>query len=352
MTPDRELLRWFESNRRDLPWRRDGDPYRIWLSEVMCQQTRVETVVPYFERFVARFPTVADLAAADLEEVLACWSGLGYYRRARQLHAAARRILASGDGFPRSVAALRELPGIGEYTAAAIASIAFGVAEPVLDGNVTRVLARRLGFAGDPSRAAGRRKLLAAARELMVEGFAGDSNQAMMELGATVCRPRAPRCPQCPLRRGCVAADSGRQESLPRPRARRPVERHRRLAAVVRSGGRALLFRRAGEDELLAGLWEMPWVEWAEDGIAERRLGERYGGVWRLAESHGWVRHAITHRALRIEVRGAVRLDGAAEVAEGPEGGWFGPAEVATLAVPSVVRKVLRRAGAAPAADG
>jgi len=350
MSPAHALLRWFERNRRRLPWRRDRDPYRIWVSEVMCQQTRAETAAPYFERFVARFPTVDELAAADEEEVLGLWSGLGYYRRGRQLHAAAQRLSANGDGIPQTVAGLRGLPGVGEYTAAAIASISFGVAEPVLDGNVVRVLTRRLGFTGDPWRAAGRRTLLSAARELLVEGRPGDSNQAMMELGATLCRPRAPRCPECPLLEGCVAAAAGQQESLPRPRKRRAVEQHRRLVAVVLDGGRALLYRRAAGDELLAGLWEMPWVEWAEDGAAERRLGERYGGAWRLGESHGWVRHAITHRALRIEVRKAVRIDGAETVAEGPECGWFGPAELARLAVPSLVGKVLRRAGAAPGA--
>ncbi len=182
------LLAWFDRHRRDLPWRRTSDPYKIWLSEVMLQQTRVETVLPFYTRFLEKFPAVEDLARAELSEVLALWSGLGYYRRARQLHAAAREIAAAG-AFPATVEALLALPGIGAYTAAAVASIAFGVAAPVMDGNVERVLSRCLALEEDPRASGPRRRLLAAAAGLLDPRRPGDSNQALMELGP----PSAPR---------------------------------------------------------------------------------------------------------------------------------------------------------------
>ena len=187
------LLAWFDANRRDLPWRLSADPYRVWVSEIMLQQTQVERVVSYFEAFVARFPDVAHLASSSVEEVLAAWSGLGYYRRARSLHAAARQIVALG-GFPRDIEGWLALPGVGRYTAAAVTSICFGAKQPVLDGNVERVLSRVIGLGQDPKKAAGRRTLLRVAESLLDDERPGDSNQALMELGATVCRPRAPRC--------------------------------------------------------------------------------------------------------------------------------------------------------------
>src|SRR4051794_5968079 len=185
------LLAWFDRHRRDLPWRRSSDPYAVWLSEVMLQQTRVETVLPFYHRFLARFPTVEALAAAELSEVLALWSGLGYYRRARQLHAAAREIAAAG-GVPATLQGLLALPGLGAYPPAAVARIAFGVAAPVMDGNVGRVLPRCLAPGEDPRPSGGRRQLLPAAAELLGPRRPGDSNQALMELGATLCSPRNP----------------------------------------------------------------------------------------------------------------------------------------------------------------
>ena len=187
MTPAAALLKWYDAERRSLPWRATRDPYRIWISEIMLQQTRVQTVIPYYESFMTRFPTVEDLAAAPLEEVLALWSGLGYYRRARLMHEAAKRLAATG--FPARSSALEKLPGIGPYTAAAVASMAFGEAVPVLDGNVERVLCRRLALDRDPRRSAGRRLLLAATARLLDSKRPGDSNQALMDLGATICRP-------------------------------------------------------------------------------------------------------------------------------------------------------------------
>jgi A/G-specific adenine glycosylase len=375
----RALLSWFDRTKRDLPWRRTRDAYRVWLSEIMLQQTRVETVIPYYERFVARFPTVADLAVAPLDEVLALWSGLGYYRRARHLHAAAVRMAAAG-GPPCTIEGWRELPGVGAYTAAAVASIAGGVVAPVLDGNVERVMARWLGLAEDVKRAAVRVRLLAAAAGLLEPGRPGDSNQALMEVGAVVCLPRRPRCPLCPLRSACVAAAEGQPEIYPPPRMKRRSERVRLLVAVVENAGRVLLYRRPPDSALLAGTWELPWVELDDlDGAAVSagmRLARKYGGAgalaarreWRLGPEVARVRHGITYRDFEVSVRSA-RLDagtgGTAEIVEiaessgivaepgeGSECGWFDAEERTALPASSLVGKILRAIGAADAAAG
>jgi A/G-specific adenine glycosylase len=356
----RNLLSWFDRHRRDLPWRRTRDPYRIWVSEVMLQQTRVEAVLPYYERFLRRFPSVDELATAPIDQVLALWSGLGYYRRARQLHAAARRIADAGE-FPRTVDRLLELPGVGAYTAAAVASIAFGVAAPVLDGNVERVMARRLALAQDPKRGASRALLVAAAAALLDPARPGDSNQALMELGATVCLPRRPWCLLCPLRPGCGAADEGRPELYPPPRRRRATEIRRLLVAVVASKGdpdRVLLFRRSRQlseavpgtpsrEGLPAGAWELPWLE-LEDEPPPPRLAQKYGGEWRLGPVLAAVRHGITYRDLRVTICGADLLfAGADEVREGIESGWFDAGERSALPMSALVGKVLRARAAA-----
>ena len=338
------LLAWYDRNRRELPWRRDRDPYRVWLSEVMLQQTRVDVVLPYYERFLERFPSVDDLAAAPVDEVLGLWSGLGYYRRARQLHAAAGRIAA--EGFPDTAAGWRELPGVGDYTAAAVASIAFDEVVAVLDGNVERVVARLRAVEGDPKRAATRRRLLAGATELVDPGRPGDSNQALMELGATLCTPSSPRCLLCPLAEECRARAEGDPERYPEVRKKRPPVRVRWLVAAVEAEGRRLLFRRPDDEDLLAGTWELPWVPLAE-GVecAAEALAARYGGRWQLGEAVATVRHSITHRAIEVEVRRAECRSGgvveADEVAEGPEGGWFAPEEIAELATSSLVAKIV-----------
>ena len=331
-----DLLAWFDRHRRDLPWRRSRDPYRIWLSEVMLQQTRVETVLPYYERFLEHFPTVEDLARAEITQVLAEWSGLGYYRRARQLHAAAQRIAGRGS-FPRTVEELLELPGVGAYTAAAVASIAFGVPAPVLDGNVERVMARWLALEGDTRTSGARRRLLEAAAGLLVPGRAGDSNQALMELGATLCTPRRPKCLLCPLAAGCRAANQEDPESYPAPRRKREVEKHLLVVAVVEDGPRVLLFRRPEESGLLAGTWELPWVESTEP---EAALAARYGGRWSLGPEVARVRHGITHRDLEVQVHRAGLASGG-EAAEGPEAGWFDAPGREALPLSSLVGKVL-----------
>ncbi len=360
--PAERLLAGYDAHRRDLPWRRDRDPYRVWVSEIMLQQTRVETVLPYYARFLDRFPDVAALAAAPLDDLLALWSGLGYYRRARQMHAAARRVVEQHGGrFPGTVEGLQELPGIGAYTAAAIASICFGAAAPVMDGNVERLAARLLAEPGDPKARAPRRRLLAAAGALLDPARPGDGNQALMELGATICTPRTPRCLLCPLRAagagpglagedgygGCRAHAADEPERYPPPRRRRRPERQRRLFALVERDGRLLLFRRPEDATLMPGLWELPWVAVAEGGGADggagaaAALAERYGGRWTLGARLGAIRHGITHRALEIDLHRA-EVEGTGALTDNPlEAGWFERDRLAALPLSSMVPKAL-----------
>jgi A/G-specific adenine glycosylase len=266
----------------------------------MLQQTRVETVVRYYETFLERFADVSKLAAASEEEVLAAWSGLGYYRRARNLHAAARELAAS-DVLPRGAAEWGRLPGIGEYTAAAIASIADGQVVAVLDGNVERVVSRLLASTGDPKRAETRRQLKEAAGRLLDVRRPGDSNQALMELGATLCRPREPLCSSCPLEDVCAGRAAGDPERFPRPRRRKRAERVVRQVFVVERDGRFLLFRRSRQERLLAGLWELPWVEGSHRRSWAASLADKYGGDWGVGGGIGRVRHSITHRRFTID---------------------------------------------------
>ncbi|HEX4956284.1 MAG TPA: A/G-specific adenine glycosylase [Thermoanaerobaculia bacterium] len=345
MSAGAALLAWFDRHRRDLPWRRDQDPYRVWVSEIMLQQTRVEAAIPYFERFVSRFPSVEALAGAHQAEVLAAWAGLGYYRRARQLHAAAELVVEQG-GFPRTTASLKALPGVGEYTAAAIASIAFGVAEPVLDGNVERVLSRWLASGSDPRQRAVRRTLREAAAGLLDASRPGDSNQALMELGAMVCVPQRPRCLLCPLAETCRGRAGGNPEAFPAPRIKpRPVK-VRWLLALVEEGGRLLLVRRDDASELLAGTWELPWIELdaaplETPSAAATALGRAYGSSWSLLEELGTVRHGITIRAITATVCRA-RIEAAGEVHQGIEAGWFYREEIARLPRSALLGKALR----------
>lgn len=337
------LLAWFDANARDLPWRGRRDAYEIWVSEVMLQQTRSETVERYYERFLHRFPNVRSLARASEEEVLAAWSGLGYYRRARNLHAGARRVVAAGGAVPATVEDLRRLPGVGAYTAAAIASIAFDVAAPVVDGNVERVLTRYEAIDISPRRAAGRRAVLELARRLISARRPGDSNQALMELGALVCTPRGPKCGECPLAFDCLARERDAQERYPVAAPRRGSVRERWVAAVVRQGGCLLLSRRSASAALLAGMWELPAVEDSGEP-PEEALGRLYGGRWRLGETAGVVRHSITHRSLEVAVhdgRWETEVREAGAIGEGGRLAWLPEADLPRLPTGSLVRKAL-----------
>ena len=321
------LIAWYRRNRRDLPWRRTRDPYRIWISEVMLQQTTVRAVVPYYRRFLRRFPTLRALARSSPQEVLAAWSGLGYYRRARHLHAAARLVVERHRGrFPGRLEEALALPGIGRYTAGAILSIAFGQREPVLDGNVARVLARVALVRGDPRSARAGRRLWSLARELVEAASSpGDLNQALMELGATVCTPSSPDCPACPVARRCAARSAGLQEKVPPPRRQRPPVTVRTAVAVVARGGRYLM-RRRGRTGLLDGLWEFPPLIPEAGGSLRLRPGGRIATV----------RHAITHRRLLVDVHRAELL---AEP-RGRDYRWVGPRRLRSIPASSLAVKV------------
>jgi A/G-specific adenine glycosylase len=300
--PRARLLAWYDAHARDLPWRRTRDPYAIWVSEVMLQQTRVETVVPYYERFLARFPAVSVLADAPLDDVLAHWSGLGYYRRARLLHLGAQAVAREhGGAVPRDPQQRRKLPGIGRYTAGAIGSIAFDLPEPIVDGNVARVLARSCGIdtpLGDPRT---ERALWREAERLAQGPRPGALNQALMELGARVCTPSNPRCDACALADVCAARREGRVTELPvaaPKRAPKPVA----LVALLARDDEQRLWLARGEDALFGGLWGFPLAEGSGPTLA-RELAGRHQLEGELERaSLGSIKHVLTHRSLQVEV--------------------------------------------------
>lgn len=338
----RALLGWYDRCRRDIPWRaRPGertDPYRVWLSEIMCQQTTVAAVIPYFEAFTRRWPTVEMLAAADLDEILHAWQGLGYYARARNLHACARAVAREhGARFPDTAEGLRALPGVGAYTAAAVAAMAFGRAELPIDGNVTRVIARL--FAITEPLPAGRSRITAAAAGLASSERPGDLAQAFMDLGAGVCVPRKPRCADCPVSGFCRASALGIAPELPvkSAKARRPT-RQGIVFWTERADG-AVLLRRRPESGLLGGLMEVPSTPWREEAwtACEAEAHAPASCAWRPVA--GRVVHGFTHFHLELDVwRGCVPVGCNAPGTWALPGGW------ASHALPTVMRKVVKLA--------
>jgi A/G-specific adenine glycosylase len=296
----RALLAWYRRTARDLPWRRAPDPYNVWLSEIMLQQTRVETVVPYFERFRVAFPTVRDLAAAPQERVLKLWEGLGYYSRARNLHAAAQHVAQHLAGaFPTDAAGWAALPGVGPYTAGAIASIAGGEAVPAVDGNVKRVLARLCWLTDPIDQPAAQAVLWEWAERLLAKRAAGDFNQALMELGARVCTPRKPACESCPVGRWCAAGRAGRAAEVP-VRSPRRTPRDVSVAVGIVAADERWLIQRRPQKGLLAGLWGWPLVEVANgqrpNAALRQHLTHGLGLEVRVGALAGEVRHEFTHR--------------------------------------------------------
>jgi len=297
-----QLIRWFEIHKRDLPWRRTTDPYAIWLSEMMLQQTQVVTVIPYYERFLRRFGTISDLAAASLEDVLKLWAGLGYYRRAKHLHRAAKTIQEQFGGvFPSTVGALRKLPGIGRYTAGAVASIAFDRPAAVLDGNVMRVLTRLGAVRGNIALPSVRESLWKLAEALVPRHGAGTWNQALMELGATICVPKNPRCGACPIREMCRAHALGLEEKLPVKSVKRKIPTVH-LAVVVVESSRGFLLCKRGTGGLWEHLWEFPAVVMksarANDRAAAALFKDLVGTHLSLQRLPGKLVHRLTHRVL------------------------------------------------------
>ncbi|MBJ7535635.1 A/G-specific adenine glycosylase [Rhodomicrobium vannielii ATCC 17100] len=351
----RALLRWYDTARRDLPWRAKpgdcADPYRVWLSEIMLQQTTVKAVIPYFEAFTRRWPTVDALAAASRDEVLAAWAGLGYYSRARNLHACAQ-ALAEG-GFPADEAGLRTLPGVGAYTSAAIAAIAFDLPAAVVDGNVERVLARV--FAVETPLPAAKGELRKLAAELTPASRPGDYAQAMMDLGAGICSPRSPSCLVCPVRAFCAAAATGDAERFPLRAAKAARPTRRGEAFVIVRGG-CILLRRRADKGLLGGMMEVPTSDWVADGaVAARSKRGRpkgdaavmvatpradtspAGAAWLPART---VQHTFTHFHLELRVL-AADADTAPSAAAAFSGEWAALDNLAAFALPSVMKKAV-----------
>jgi A/G-specific adenine glycosylase len=341
----RSLHSWYLNNRRDLPWRRTQDPFAIWVSEVMLQQTQVKTVLPYYERFMETFPTVRHLADATLHAVLKVWEGLGYYSRARNLHRAAAIVASQMDGrLPRDWTSFKRLPGVGDYIASAVLSIAFGGPYAVVDGNVKRVLARLFLMEVPVNQAAGHNVFRKMAGQLLPCSHPGDHNQAMMELGALVCSPRQPACDSCPLIRLCRAAAGNRVDRYPLRLKTAAIPEHRLVCAVVVKNGRLLLTQRP-LDGLLGGLWEFPNGAWQSGEAVSRACANMVrstvGVEVRLRDRLTGVRHAYSHFKIKMSVlhcrwqSGRVRLNGPRAFR------WVAPENLAEFPLHGVVHKIV-----------
>jgi len=331
------LLRWYASSGRDLPWRRTSDPYAIWVSEVMLQQTRVETVRRYYDRFLARFPTTHALAAATEDEVLTLWSGLGYYRRGRLLHQGVREVVARyGGQVPEAADARLALPGIGRYTAGAIGSIAFDRAEPIVDGNVARVLCRLNAIATPLGRADTERRLWHEAARWVEGSRPGDLNQALMELGATVCTPRAAACDRCPLQQLCGANQLQQVDSLPTPRPKKAPRTVEWVAVLAFDADGHLMLDR-GRERLFGGLWNLPMAEGRGRACAQRLLKQLHLDGTLRARATATVEHTLTHRHMRVQLW---RLQ-QATVDPGTDVKRVAPSDLSTLGTSRLTRKLV-----------
>lgn len=347
----RALASWYTAHRRDLPWRRTDIPYAIWVAETMLQQTQVGTVAPYYERFLERFPTVTALAEASLDAVLKAWEGLGYYARARNLHRATQLIVEHyGGRLPDTYKELLKLPGVGPYTASAIASIAFGRDEPVLDGNVTRVLCRLFLIEDNPKKATVKKDLLHLARLLIAPGEAGRFNQAMMDLGAMICTPREPDCAHCPIVTHCRAHQEGREADLPVRKERTPLP-HRDIAMGLvwdrprHIAGARLLIAKRHEADLLGGLWEFPGGH-RESGetleaALKRELKEELGIDVTVQAPFITVRHAFTHFRVTLHTFHCLHKSGEPHAIDCAEWRWISLCELDQFAFPTGDRKII-----------
>ena len=338
-----KLLKWFDANRRDLPWRADRDPYRVWVSEVMLQQTTVAAVVPFFNRFFEAFPTVQALAAADEQRVLRLWSGLGYYRRAKHLHAAAKR-LAALDRIPDDPAVWAELPGVGRYILGAVLSQAFDRKLPIVEANTLRVLARLFGYRGDPREGEGKAWVWDAAAKVLPNKRVGDFNQAMMELGALVCTPANPDCKKCPLAKHCVANRDGLQDQIPPKKKPPAITEVAEVGVVVRDGAKVLLCRRP-EKARWANMWEVPHAERLPDEAtadAAVRVAKDLAGVEVVpGDEVLTIRHGVTRYAITLVCVEAVLKRGRFASDFYTQAAWVEPKDAGEYPVSTSQRKLI-----------
>jgi A/G-specific adenine glycosylase len=341
------LLDWYQRHARVLPWRGHPDPYAVWVSEIMLQQTRVEAVIPYFERWMKRFPTVERLAEAEQYEVLKLWEGLGYYSRVRNLHRAAQIVARDFNAqMPESADLLCKLPGIGRYTAAAIASIAFGQDVAALDGNIRRVLARLFDVSEPARSAVGEQMLWDLAAAHLPPGRAGDYNQALMDLGAMICTPKAPGCQRCPLGEICLARARGLQEQRPVRRHRPAIPHHTVTAAIIQRDGGVLIARRP-EQGLLGGLWEFPGGK-LQDGESlvdclKREIGEELEAEIEVQAPFGVYRHAFTHFKITLHAFQCALRSGEPRPVEASEIRWVTTKELNAFPMGKVDRQIANR---------
>jgi A/G-specific adenine glycosylase len=340
----RRLLAWFGKHKRDLPWRKSQDPYRIWVSEVMLQQTTVKMAEPHFVRFLKTFPTVKHLAAADESQVLRMWEGLGYYRRARAMHAAAKQIVALHDAkLPRDVTTLQTLPGVGRYTAGAIASMAYDLRAPILETNTVRVLARLLAYPDDTTKSAGQKILWAAAEEVLPQSNIAHFNQAMMELGSLVCTPSNPKCHACPVMMLCGAFAAGVQNEIPKLAAKQTITAVREASIVVRKNGQ-ILVRRRGADERWAGMWDFPRFEILGEGPLFVRdeiitkLRTQTGITAKPGNLITTLKHGVTRYRITLDCYAAEYASGRAGAEKATR--WVRPTELSELPLSVTARKL------------
>ena len=340
------LIDWFKHNKEDLPWRQTDDPYRIWLSEIMLQQTQIATVLPYYARFLERFPTVEALAAAPLDDVLKLWEGLGYYSRARNLHRAARMVVEEfGGEFPRTLEGLRTLPGVGPYTAGAVGSIAFGLDVPVLDGNVIRVLARLFNIEDDVRQAGTKRRLWKLAGEIVPAGRAAAWNEGLMELGQRVCVPRSPRCDVCPVRDFCEARALGVQEQRPIRSQKARTPHYDVTAGVIRDGDGHILIAQRKLDAMLGGLWEFPGGKCdAGETLREclrREIREELGIDIEVGPQIAVVKHGYTHFRITLHVFECLHTGGEPQALDVADWAWVTLDELDRYAFPATDRQII-----------
>jgi A/G-specific adenine glycosylase len=337
-----QLLDWFDAHgRHDLPWQHPRTPYRVWLSEIMLQQTQVRVVVPYFERFVAALPDIAALAAAPLDDVFALWSGLGYYARARNLHAAAQRCVdQSGGELPRDIDALVALPGIGRSTAGAILAQAWGDRHPILDGNVKRVLARYHAIEGWPGLPAVERQLWTFAERHLPERRLPDYTQAQMDFGATLCTRFDPACAICPLHSDCAALRDGRVAELPTPRPAKALPQRSAVVLLARDHDERVLLQRRPPTGVWASLWSLPE---AEDALAARAWFDRYLlGDYEAAKPMATIAHGFSHYRLELQPLRLEHVAMRAQVADNSDLRWVASEQLRSLGIPAPIRKLLQ----------